>query len=71
VNRADFERVGGVERKDPAVATLKLRVDGRAQSGDGEQYQEGGDERTAKHSRGLLTTTAWKSKRLVSTARRQ
>jgi hypothetical protein len=48
-----------------------LRVDRATESGDGEQQQKGDDKGTALHSPRLLATTAWKSKRLVSTARGQ
>ena len=58
---------GAVERQDAAVAAFELRVERAAESpSGGEQQQKGDDEAAAQHSRGLLATTAWKSKRLVS-----
>jgi len=71
MDSADFQGVRAVERKDPAVARLQLRIDDSRQAERGEQQHEWDDKATAKHSRGLLATTAWKSKRLVFSGREQ
>ena len=39
-----------------------------ADAGDGEQESDRDCEASGEHSPGLLATTAWKSKRLVSSA---
>ena len=63
---ADLQRVRAVERKDPALAGLELRVQPASDAGGGDEKQEGKSETAGQHSRRLLATTAWKSKRLVS-----
>src|SRR5690348_8911530 len=63
-----LERARGFERKDSAVSALQLRVHPGRKTDDAKQQQEEDDKGTAQHSVGLLATTAWKSKRLVSSA---
>jgi hypothetical protein len=69
VDSTDLQGVGRVQRQDSAVAAFKLGIDDGTDSGGGEQQQEEEYEAATKHSRRLLATTAWKSKRLVSTGR--
>ena len=69
VNTPDLERVGAVEREDSAIPALELRVKAPAETGGSEQHEREG-ETAAQHSRRLLATTAWKSKRLVSRCRK-
>src|SRR3954451_16762293 len=70
MHRAALERAGSVEGKDPAIAGFELRIDCSTDTESGQEQQERDCEASTKHSRGLLATTAWKSKRLVSTAPR-
>jgi hypothetical protein len=69
MDTADLECARAVDGQDPAIAALELAVKHSRKSEDGNQQQKGGDKSVALHSRGLLATTAWKSKRLVSSAR--
>ena len=71
MDAGDLKGSRAVDRRNAPIPALELRVNGRRHSEDGEQDQEGGNETAAQHSAGLLATTAWKSKRLVSSARSQ
>ena len=71
MDSADFQRVRAVERQLATLAGLELRVQHAPNARDGDQQHEGNGETASQHSRCLLATTAWKSKRLVSTAREQ
>ena len=70
VDAADLKRVRAVEWEDTAVTRLQLRVYSAAYAGDGQEQQKRNGETAGEHARRLLATTAWKSKRLVSTAPR-
>src|SRR4029079_4064071 len=65
MDSADLEDVRAVERQDAAVTRFELCVQapGDAQSSD--EQQEGKCETACEHSRRLLATMAWKSKRDV------
>ena len=69
VDSCDFERVRRVERENSTVAAFELRVNGTANSGGGEKEECESNDQGLGHSGCLLATTAWKSKRLVSTGR--
>jgi phosphoribosylformylglycinamidine cyclo-ligase len=71
VNSADLQRVRSVERKNPAVGAVELRVNADRDPKGGKEDQDRKSKRAAEHSRCLLATTAWKSKRLVFSARRR
>jgi len=68
VDSADLERVGGVEGEDAAVRAFKLRVDGPANAGEGDEEDKQDGKSAAEHALGLLATTAWKSKRDVGSS---
>ena len=66
----DLEGARSIEGKDAAVGRLKLCVNDRRQpAGCCKQEEDGNGDATDEHSLGLLATTAWKSKRLVFSAR--
>src|SRR6185503_13927762 len=69
MDSADFERVRAVEREDAPVGALELRVEHAADTGGGSEDHQWEGKAAAQHSRRLLATMAWKSKRLVSTGR--
>ena len=68
MDSADLERARAVDGQDPAIAALQLAVKHSRKSEDGNQQQKWGDETVALHSRRLLATTAWKSKRDVGSS---
>src|SRR5829696_2651160 len=67
VDAGDLERAGAVDRRNAPVARLHLCVDDPRKPEDHAQQRQERNKATAKHSRRLLATTAWKSKRHVAT----
>jgi hypothetical protein len=71
VDSPDLQRVRAVEREDAAVRAFELRIDDPADAGGGGEKDKEDGETATEHSERLLASTAWKSKRLVSTGRQQ
>ena len=71
VDSTNLKRVRAVERKDAAVRALELRVEHPTYTDEGGEHDGRDGKSATKHSARLLATMAWKSKRLVSTARRE
>src|SRR5439155_5505713 len=69
VNPADLKRVRAVERQDAAVRRPELRIQRTGHAGGGDEQHDRDGETAGEHSWRLLATTAWKSKRLVSSGR--
>jgi hypothetical protein len=69
MDSADLERIGRIERKNSTITAFELCIKNPADSEDREEEQDREDKTRAQHSRSLLATTAWKSKRLVFSGR--